>query len=84
MAIINDKWAPYEGPFTYDEAGTQIYDANGRLLIDLRGWGYLTGKGSQGLGLEIAEAVKIQDRIGERIALLLNLYLAPVARPGQV
>lgn len=40
--------------------------------IDIRGWGYLTGKGHGGLGLAYDEAVVIQERWAERIVRAVN------------
>lgn len=38
----------------------------------MRGWGYLTSKGSEALGLDEDEAAKIQDAIGAHVAELMN------------
>lgn len=63
-------YKPFKKPFVYDEYGYSIMDANGNKVIDIRGWGYLTGKGT--LGLASDEATDIQDNIGRRIAQMMN------------
>jgi hypothetical protein len=40
-------------------------------VCDVRGWGYLTGKGG-GLGLDDLAAIEVQKRTGEAIATALN------------
>jgi hypothetical protein len=40
-------------------------------VCDVRGWGYLTGKGG-GLGLDDLAAIEVQKRTGETIAFALN------------
>ncbi len=65
------RYAPFKPPFRYETFGTQILDSRGQRIVDVRGWGYLTGKGG-GLGLDEDQAEKIQDRIGEQVAAALN------------
>lgn len=45
-------------------------------LFDVRGWGYLTGKGHGGLGLDYDAAVKIQEANANLIAAAPELYEA--------
>lgn len=45
-------------------------------LFDVRGWGYLTGKGHGGLGLSEGEASAIQDANAHLIAAAPELYEA--------
>lgn len=45
-------------------------------LFDVRGWGYLTGKGHGGLGLSEGEARVIQDANAHLIAAAPELYEA--------
>ena len=52
--------------------GQWIEDSKGQRMLDMRGWGYLTGKGSEALGMDEDAAAKIQDDIGKRTAELLN------------
>ena len=62
----------FEPPFMYEY--TRIYDGSGYPVIDIRGWGYLTVKGHGALGLDEAEAIKIQDEFGEKVARILNAH----------
>ena len=50
----------------------KISDTKGTMVIDLRGWGYLTGKGHGALGLDQDTATKVQDRFGDELVTLLN------------
>lgn len=71
----------YKGPFSYNMG--YIYDANSEMLADnagenlqgivqVRGWGYLTGGAAQNLDPDVA--AEIQDEIGEMIAEALTQY----------
>lgn len=66
------NWHPFIPPFHYDDQAQFIQDAENHLLLDIRGWGFLTGQGSGGLGLNDVDALAIQDEIGRRITALLN------------
>ena len=61
------NWKP---PFQYDEEGTMIVDCDYNKIIDMRGWGYLTGQGA--LGLKGDTAADIQDTVAEAIVGFLN------------
>ena len=50
----------------------KIFDANNAPVLDVRGWGYLTGNGC--LGLPEDEAAEIQDRFGNQVAELLTKH----------
>jgi hypothetical protein len=65
-------YAPWQPPFRYNMDGQWIEDSKGQRMLDIRGWGYLTGKGSEALGMDEDAAAKIQDAIGKRTADLLN------------
>lgn len=65
-------YAPWIPPFLYNRDGQWIEDIRGHRILDMRGWGYLTGKGSEALGLDEDEAAKIQDAIGTHVADLMN------------
>lgn len=67
LQSIKSYWTP---PFSYVPEGTMIIDANGARIIDVRGWGHLTGKGSHGITETLAG--EIQDEIGKDLATLLN------------
>lgn len=58
------------GPYTYDEYDQMILHSNkgGGIVADMRGYGYLTGKGHSGLGLPHDEAVRIHDNTGRMLA----------------
>ena len=75
MAQTGDNKSPYEPwkpPFRYSADGQWIEDSNGQRMLDMRGWGFLTGKGSEALGIDEDEAARIQDRIGAHVTGLLN------------
>lgn len=58
-------------PFSYCKMGQQIYDSNGLLVLDVRGWGALTG---QGCACAVSEdqAMQIQDAFGTKVVQVLN------------
>lgn len=82
---MNDKRHPknwrevYTPPFKYWDEGMSILDSNELHVIDIRGWGHLTGRG--GLNLPHEEAMKIQDAFGKKVAQLLN---EAHGKPGSV
>lgn len=55
-------------PFTAEDG--RIRDSAGKVVLVVRGWGYLTGTG--GLNLSPEEAAKIQDELQEWIVNKLN------------
>jgi len=61
-------------PFHYDDFGGQIADSRGTRMLDIRGWGYLTGTGHMALGLSEGEATKAQDQIAKSTVAALNKY----------
>jgi hypothetical protein len=65
-------WSPFTPPFRFDPSGTMIFDAQNRVVLDVRGWGYLTGTG--GLGLSDLEADKIEIAFGRRVAEAMNQF----------
>lgn len=78
-------WSPWQPPFSYSSAGTQIYDTRGNRMVDMRGWGFLTGKGSGALGMPQDKAEVLQDKLGEQVALAINSYQpVPATIPQQV
>lgn len=66
-------FAPWKPPFRYDPHGTSILDSENRLMLDIRGLGFLTGKGSEALAMNEEGACVIQDAIGEHVTKFLNL-----------
>lgn len=67
----NAPFYPWTPPFTYCEEGQEIRDSRGQKIVDIRGWGYLTGKG-EALGLSEDEAAQLQDKVGAYICKLMN------------
>ena len=65
-------YGPWKAPFHYNEEGCIIFDAGGHRVLDLRGWGYLTGQGCGALKLDQDTACAVQDRVGKRVVELLN------------
>lgn len=61
-------------PLSYDAKGAKIYTTvpgHGYTMVaDMRGWGYLTGKGA--LGLDPETAGKIQDEMGRYVTSCAN------------
>lgn len=55
-----------------------------RTIIDMRGWGYLTGKGHRALGLDSETAGKEQDALAEFIIEACRRAAAPPAPGGDV
>lgn len=60
----------WQAPFRYDSEGAVIWDDRGERVLDVRGWGFLTGKGA--LGLDEGTASEAQDVLGIGIANLLT------------
>lgn len=65
-----NPYAPFKPPFKYDEMGNYIFDSEGNMIVDVRGWGFLTGIGAMGYDQE--KAMRIQDGIGHRIARIMT------------
>lgn len=68
------------GPFSVDRAGYVWCESakGGRTVFaNVRGWGYLTGKGSGALGLSEAEGIAAQALWGELIVEALNAFAQP-------
>jgi len=71
MNIMSENlYHPFIPPFKYDADTSKIFDSKNNVIVDIRGWGYLTGRGA--LALSEEEAIKIQDRIGAEIARTMN------------
>ncbi len=63
--------APYfRPPFRYEIGSIWGSGPGAEKLLDIRGWGHLTGGGAHNLPAD--KAAKIQAEIGEHIARLLN------------
>lgn len=64
-------------PFRCDNAGyiwAQSAKGGETVFANIRGWGYMTGRGHGALGLAEAEAVALQRQWGEMFAAALNAY----------
>lgn len=72
-SLASFDYRPWVPPFSYDPEGTRIIDSRDHLVLDVRGWGFLTGKGSEALAMNEEGACVIQDNIGEHVTKLLNL-----------
>ena len=68
-----NAYEPWKPPFRYNPDTQWIEDSNGQRLLEIRGWGYLTGRGHGGLGMDGDKAASIQDAIGQRVAELMNV-----------
>lgn len=64
------------GPYRTDPFGMGIYGVSDKggdcSVLDVRGWGYLTGNGSGGLGLEHNAAMTEQKRFAAFVVWALN------------
>lgn len=65
-------FAPWKPPFYYDDQGSMICDSEDHMIIDIRGWGFLTGRGYAARGLRDEVAEGIQNRLGDFLTKLLN------------
>jgi hypothetical protein len=70
--VVRWSYDPWKPPFTYNFEGQWIEDSNGERLLDLRGWGFLTGQGGKALGWMEARAARCQDAVGKHVAELMT------------
>jgi hypothetical protein len=74
-----NSFEPWTPPFRYDH--NRIVDAKGHLILDMRGWGFLTGMGGistgASLGLDPDKAAELQDKAGKNVAKAMNNYGEP-------
>ena len=63
---------PWEAENEY-ECAVYTYDRQMKIA-DIRGWGYLTGKGQGGMGLSSTEATKIQNANARLITAAPEMY----------
>jgi len=73
--IVYEKWhpninyTPHPNSWNYSDLGgtinTQVTIYGVRDILDVRGWGYLTGKGHAALGLPHETAQAEQDALGQ-------------------
>lgn len=69
----------WPGQWTCDNAGYIWADGlkGGRThMIDVRGWGYLTGRGMGALGLDNVTASRLQDELGALLCAAPDLLAA--------
>jgi hypothetical protein len=72
-----DSEALLHGPYTTDQFGAYIYGVNDKIgglntVLDIRGWGYLTGNGHGALGLEVSAGMAEQKRFAQFVVDALN------------
>lgn len=72
LARLRKVVTHWHAPFRYESEGTMIVDRKGNRILDVRGWGYLTGSGATALDMSEDRAAEIQDIIGEAVADFLN------------
>lgn len=70
------------GPYSTDDFGCYVYgtsdkDGGATIVIDIRGWGYLTGHGSGALGLSEADGIAEQRAFARHVVAALNAYESP-------
>lgn len=65
-------YSPFKPPFKYDDMGSCLLDSNDNKILDVRGWGFLTGRGA--LALDDETAISIQNGIGQNVTNLMNDY----------
>ena len=71
----------FTGPYKHIHG--LIFDSQDRIILEVRGWGYLTGSGSGGLGLNPESAANLQDSFGAQVAELLNAEATRRAKQGK-
>lgn len=72
------KWLFASGPYYADQYGAKIwgkdFDGNECMVLDVRGWGYLTGHG-RALRMPQHQAVEAQKAMGDFVADAMNKAL---------
>lgn len=58
-----DTLSKCKKPFYYDQYGQMIFDSEGKMIVDIRGWGWIQ---------KLDNAEKRQDEVGEMFADFLN------------
>lgn len=74
------------GPYSTDPLGAKIYGTGPHgpmTVLDVRGWGYLTGKGHGALGLGAIEANNEQFAFANFVVDALNKASEDVNAPNQ-
>lgn len=71
---VKDFSGHTKGPWTVAQHGFIIYALDNQMHVaDVRGWGYLTGKGHGAIGLPYDDAVAVQDANARLIAAAPDL-----------
>lgn len=70
MTLPNLAWATL--PWAYDDEGMFIFDSRGHKVLDIRGWGVLTGGGA--LHLDEETASKAQKEVAKHVVETVNTY----------
>lgn len=65
------------GPYSTDRYGIFIYgksdkDDGGVPVLEVRAWGYLTGRGHGAIGVDSPTAIAAQKDFAERVVAALN------------
>lgn len=64
--LIAPILAKIKFPCYYDQGSQFVFDQDGKMLVDIRGWGWIQKLGNQG------EAGAMQDAFGLKICELIN------------
>lgn len=79
------------GPYRTDAFACKIYgtsdkDGGDTTVLDIRGWGYLTGQGHGALGMDHGPAFDEQKEFAQRVVDALNAAegYSPTPHEGQV
>lgn len=67
LAVFGDAFV---APFKYDAHSAIVFDSKGTHVLDVRGWGHLTGGAA--MRLRDDEANRITDTFGSTVAWLLT------------
>ena len=73
-----DLLAVWKPPFTPSKCGS-VMDSEG-IVLDIRGWGRMTGQGTGGMGLSEEKACRLQDRMEEAVCEALNEFFLANAK----
>ena len=77
------------GPYSTDPFACKIYGTSDKdggqvTVLDIRGWGYLTGHGSGALGMDHNTAFNEQKAFADRVVATLNAAEGhPAAQPEE-
>ena len=63
--LLEKVFSEIKYPVTYDEGSQSISDAEGKKLLDVRGWGWMQ---------KFEQGAEMQDAFGNEIAGAINEY----------